>query len=72
MDEHKGRDPPQTAHAITTPSALTFSSFFSTHQLNVLPLAEPATILAPYHLSPSLFLNEILFNLQEMFPLMGY
>ncbi len=41
----------------------------STHQLNLFPLAGSCTILAPY--LPSLPLSEFLFNLQEMFPLMG-
>lgn len=41
----------------------------STHQLNLFPLARSCTILAPC--LPSLSLSEFLFNLQEMFPLMG-
>lgn len=67
--ERSSTDGPR--HHNTVSSSL-FILLPSTHQLNVLPLAGSGPILAPYRPSPSLFLNEILFNLQEMFPLMGY
>lgn len=60
-------------HTHTHPAPLQHPHLFihlsSTHQLNPFPLARSGTILAPY--LPSVSLSEFLFNLQEMFPLMG-
>lgn len=60
-------------HTHTHPAPLQHPHLFihlsSTHQLNPSPLARSGTILAPY--LPSVSLSEFLFNLQEMFPLMG-
>lgn len=71
MDEHKEKKPPHTHmpphYSIVSPPL--FIHLPSTHQLNLFPLARSCTILAPY--LPSRSLSEFLFNLQEMFPLMG-